>query len=245
MRLRNRHFNARHAGASLVLDSRFIDQADNSEVSSWADRSTNAHTIQQTTQANRPTFQTAEMNGNPVVRFDGSNDFLDGGDILDIGSNSMINMVTAKRTTGSAAGLSQKSSARGLIGRWALARSGNAYLGIYNSQVTTFDASVAESSTSPRIYTHTIERSTASRLRFDGKQEASVTITGTDTASHNTSDPYYVGAYGNASGNGPLSGLYFNGDIAQVVVLFTSSFSSSVLKRLEHAAAYSFKISCN
>lgn len=245
MRLRNRHFNARHAGASLVLDSRFINQSDNTEVSSWSDRSANAYTIQQTTQANRPTFQTAEMNGNPVVRFDGSNDFLDGGDILDMGSNSLINMVTAKRTSGAAGSLSQKASARGLVGRWALLRDGGSYLGLYNSQITTFTPTAAESSTSPRIYTQTIERSTASRVRFDGAQQSSVTITGNDGDSHNTSDPYYVGAYGNSTGSGPIAGYYFNGDIAQVVVLFTSSFSNSVLKRLEHAAAFSFKIACN
>jgi hypothetical protein len=76
MRARHRHFNPAHAGASLVLDARYINQSDNTAVSTWADRSGNGSDATQATGAFQPTFQTAEQGGNGVVRFDGSNDFL-------------------------------------------------------------------------------------------------------------------------------------------------------------------------
>jgi hypothetical protein len=118
-------------------------------------------------------------------------------------------------------------------------------LALYDRAPALIAQSGSESYTSPRIYTQVIERNTALRIRWDGSQQATTAITPPDNGNQNTSDSYYVGAYGNSTGTGPLSGLYFNGDIAQVVVLFTSSFSTSVLKRLEHTAAFSFKIACN
>ena len=40
MRARQRHFNPRDAGANMVFDARFIDQAADTEVTSWPNRST-------------------------------------------------------------------------------------------------------------------------------------------------------------------------------------------------------------
>jgi len=76
MRARQRHLNLRHTGASLVLDSRYINQSDNTAISQWDDRSGNANNASQATAANRPTFQTAECGGNGIVSWDGTNDYL-------------------------------------------------------------------------------------------------------------------------------------------------------------------------
>jgi hypothetical protein len=77
MRARHRHFKFGSVeNSKLVLDSRYINQSNNTEVSPWADRSGNANDVSQATPANRPTFQTAQQGGNGVVRFDGSNDVL-------------------------------------------------------------------------------------------------------------------------------------------------------------------------
>lgn len=76
MRARQRHLNQRFAGAGLVFDSRFINQSDNTAVSTWSDRSGNGWDATQGASALRPTFIENELNGNPVVRFDGSDDVL-------------------------------------------------------------------------------------------------------------------------------------------------------------------------
>jgi hypothetical protein len=53
-----------------------IAQSDNTAVASWADSGSGGNTATQGTGANQPTLQTNEINGLPVVRFDGSTDFL-------------------------------------------------------------------------------------------------------------------------------------------------------------------------
>lgn len=51
--------------------------ADGDAVSQWSDSSGNLNHAIQTTPANQPTYETSEINGRPVIRFDGTNDLLD------------------------------------------------------------------------------------------------------------------------------------------------------------------------
>lgn len=77
MRARHRHFNPQAAGATLCLDSRYgFSQADASAVSTWEDRTSSNNDATQDVTDRQPTYETNELNGNAVVRFDGSNDFL-------------------------------------------------------------------------------------------------------------------------------------------------------------------------
>lgn len=67
------------SGCQLWLDAHQITGlADGDPVATWADASGNARDVSEAT--NRPTYQTSEINGLPVVRFDGSNDRLEGAD---------------------------------------------------------------------------------------------------------------------------------------------------------------------
>ncbi len=50
-------------------------------VSAWADSSGNGYNLSQGTAANQPVFKTNILNGQPVVRFDNSNDYLIGSDV--------------------------------------------------------------------------------------------------------------------------------------------------------------------
>lgn len=58
-------------------DANRIGQANNTPVSTWINNGGNTQTADQATAANQPTFLTAQINGLPVVRFDGTNDYLD------------------------------------------------------------------------------------------------------------------------------------------------------------------------
>lgn len=49
---------------------------DGEAITTWADISGNGRDAAQATADNKPTYQTNELNGYPVVRFDGSNDLL-------------------------------------------------------------------------------------------------------------------------------------------------------------------------
>lgn len=52
-------------------------------VGGWADQSGNGNHVTQATAGSRPILKLAIQNGLPVVRFDGADDYMSGGDILD------------------------------------------------------------------------------------------------------------------------------------------------------------------
>jgi hypothetical protein len=75
MRARQRHLNKSLRDTACSFDSRFITGlSDGSAVSSWSDLSANGRNVSQATVANQPIYKTAIQGGNPVVRFDGTND---------------------------------------------------------------------------------------------------------------------------------------------------------------------------
>ncbi|NJK91334.1 MAG: hypothetical protein HC904_05570 [Blastochloris sp.] len=65
-------------GMQLWLKADSLTGANASAVSQWDDQSGNGVNVTQPTAGNQPTLRTSEINGKPVVRFDGSNDFLQG-----------------------------------------------------------------------------------------------------------------------------------------------------------------------
>ena len=62
---------------TLWLDANDISQVDGSPISSWSDRSGNSNNATQGTAAYQPRFDSLIVNGNSVVRFDGTNDYFD------------------------------------------------------------------------------------------------------------------------------------------------------------------------
>lgn len=66
------------SGLKLWLKADSLGLTDNVEVSTWADSSGEGKDVTGSS-SQRPTFQTNEINGLPVVRFDGSDDILDFG----------------------------------------------------------------------------------------------------------------------------------------------------------------------
>lgn len=63
------------SGLQLWLKADVLALTDGSAVSSWPDSSGNGNTMTQATSSSQPVFKTNILNGNPVVRFDGS-DFM-------------------------------------------------------------------------------------------------------------------------------------------------------------------------
>ena len=82
-----------------------LSLSDGAGVGSWTDSSGNGNTVAQLSSGRQPTFQTNELNSQPVLRFDGTNDILTDGDIaaLDVGTGDIWLAAVFKSTDNSAA----------------------------------------------------------------------------------------------------------------------------------------------
>lgn len=244
MRRRHRHFNPAHAGADLVLDARYIDQSDNTAVSSWVDRSGNAYNASQATAANQPTFRTAQQGGNGGVDFDGSNDFMTGA----------YNPRGYPRTfhavwhgDGGALGADYSgiiwqvpllANPSGWIARWGNI-SGTTYVS-GDATATNQTLSVAESS----VFSATIASwsSNSSRTLSFARDGVTKTVNGNppNAMSSGGVDGYKIGEFHSFS-----RGQNFNGRIFSIHVWGDEEISATLRKRCEHASAFSFKIACS
>ena len=68
------------------FDANDIAQANNTAVAGWTNKGGNTNSLSQTVAASRPTFLTNQVNGFPVVSFDGTNDYLDLSNNTDLNS---------------------------------------------------------------------------------------------------------------------------------------------------------------
>ena len=232
MRARHRHFNAGRAGAAIVLDSRFINQSNNTAISQWDDRSGNAKNAIQATAANQPTFQTNILNGNPVVRFDGANppnsDFLSAGSVV---VSQPITFVTVWKAIGGANYLfdATSNSSRVIAGMDLNVGAGSGELSIFASNVL---QDTVNSTGAYNIFSARIQGSTSGVFK-DGASRQTGSAGATNMATLKIGERF--SNFNNVS--------QLNGDIGYLTVVGTSS--APLRKRLEHAAAYSFKIACS
>jgi hypothetical protein len=250
MRARHRHFKfGAVQNSKLVLDSRYIQQSDNTEVSPWADRSGNGHDVSQATAANRPTFQTAEQGGNGVVRFDGSNDVLTRNEIS-IGSPVAATVIVyAKRATASTG---EFLTVVEVPEYWRLVFSTTAsnistiginFIGYPDNGTTTILPSqgVSTSTDAYKVYTITYNGSAANNKDnysafFDGTSQT-ISQNNIGTSSLARGSTVGIGARGTATGH--------TGCDIGFVGVFATDMAAPLRKRCEHANAFAFKHSCN
>ena len=244
MRARQRHFSYKAAGASLALDTRYISgTSDGSTVQTWSDISGNARDATQATAANRATYKTAIQGGNPILRFDGT-DFYN-----------------ATFVTGTAFSIYS-----------VYKRSGSNTNAFDN---VTFVASASVAGTGPaneRRYQLVYDDASGGRFNLLTNATVSTSITPRNdnfnvhsvTAAVGSGDQEYLLNGGSrqtasvAGQSGVTSGsvrmtvgaaswvnlLQFVGDLG-LLVTFETAQSSSLRRRLEQSAAYSFKIACS
>jgi hypothetical protein len=236
MRARQRHLNPKAAGARIVLDSRYITQSDNTAVSSWADRSGNGYDAAQATSSKQPTFQTNEIGGNGSVRFDGTNDSLQAASVT---LPCYILVIVVQSSTRTGANLKfwyehgpDINTSDGCFfngtyaGAWGYVRT-NLHYGPDNDQTDWIGNGWS-------IASHTYDG--VGTIYKNGAYITNATKAGTARANTDYTNSLNIASRNQAS-------LFLNGDIGQIVIVPVGS--SSLRKRLESSAAYSFKIACS
>ena len=243
MRARQRHVNARHAGAILVLDARYIAQADNTAVSTWSDRSGSGYDFAQTNGTSQPTLQTGEVGGSAIVRFDGSNDKLIRDDTGFPTGNFTFIVLSKQAAMGSdefrqCLGYGQASVGSGL---W-LGYGENVDYGTDAFGVSQYgSASGIASSTGVHIVGSITRNSTTYAIWKNGASKTTKTMT-SNTAVYGTNGAA-VGANGLGATNAGYP-AYLNGDIGTIIYA-GSGWSDSLRRKFEASVAYSWKIACS
>ena len=249
MRARHRHFTyGAVENARLALDSRYIHQSDNTEVSPWSDRSRSGNDVSQATAANRPTFQTAEQGGNGVVRFDGSNDVLTRNEIAISSPVGGTLFLFVKRATGSTGefltAVEVPEYFRFVLSTTALniTTVGVNFIGYPDNGTGTVTPSqgFAMSTDSYFLTALNYNGSTASAvssytLSINGQQQTITQNGGFSGLARGST--VGIGARGTAAGH--------CGCDMGVVAVFGANLAAPIRKRVENAIAFSFKHSIN
>lgn len=229
MRARQRHLNPRDIGATLVLDTRRITGLSNNDpVSTWTDISSTANNATSSLTA-RPLYKTGQSGGNPSLNFDGSNDFM-----------TLTSAITGTGTR-TVLGVTKKVSGANMVCLAPSSGSGGSYscFDFTDSNLYITDSAYFRSSSGGNLTTYSVIID-----RINGGLQ------------NGTSDLFVNGVQKSLSAASINAGVdefkwvgrrntnYANGDMC-LIVEFTLSVSNSVFKRIQFAAAFSFKIACS
>ena len=241
MRARQRHLNPKAAGASLVLDARYIKgQSNYSYLRNWADRSGNGYDMTVGTDTWAPFYVSNSINGLPSTEWDQSNDHLQNSNPFD-----WTGAVVVFRPTGTSGALGFCGAVPsnglpdaayycsvdppGLNPSFTRVSSTRTYLGAGAGPVTSGIPSIFSFSRS------TTQIKAAANGVYGTENTDATFIPSTIIG------PSYIGCgnYSNYRTN------FFKGNIAIFIGIQGSRPSDSIMKRLERFAAYSYKIACS
>jgi hypothetical protein len=190
-------------------------------MTTWVDRSSNAYSG---TAVNGPTYQTNVLNSLPVVRLNGTNQYFNFRDVLNIGTSpgiTIFSIVNYNDASGNG-GIISKSLFGGAVSRWGLVRgsystpNSMSFLVASSTNPTVApEASNVDTSTGFRMVEGLWDRSSMF-LYKNGAQVGTNTLS--DSGNYTTSLSTFVGVYNDTTGGGPLAGYYLNGDIAEILV---------------------------
>jgi len=240
MRARHRHFNQRDAGGVFVLDSRRISGlSDNDPISQWDDASRNTTNASQSTSSLRPVYRTSIQGGQPVVRFNVASNFLSATVTSDFGCLFCVGNISANiqkfagiitaRVSPNSTLVSASSNNFGMTTTSGLQRS---------ERLTGFLGNTSS------VFAQGVSGSTSDFENFNGGLVVNnpfiiCAFRASDVSgTHNFS----IGRDTFQGADAPRA--LDDGDIA-VIALLPSGITSSLRKKIEHSAAFSFKISCS
>ena len=213
------------ADAGITLDV-------NGKVQTWTDLSLNAFPLTQSVITKRPGLLPVSLNNLPSLSFNGT-EFLNGGDILDIGTSSRSMFVVGKIGATNQT-LYAKSVAALANNRYGLLKDAAQTALIYQENVSNHIYSTYNTNN------HALYSIVSSRIVNKNRFEVNNVLLGqvAISSSYNMNSTYrfLIGAYNNAADNGEL--LFLNGNISEMV--FINSADSSEVLKAEYYLRYKY-----
>lgn len=188
-----------------------------SNVSLWSDQSGSGNNASQGVAINQPTYVTNQLNGNPILRFDG-NDYLSCGDVLDLGTHGYSMFVVYNKTSGVNANIVGKTKFDGIPGEYSLGSLGVTDYSSYLNVGITPHASGTFNQSNFLYSTIIVYREAG--FNQTNKIYANGTIKGQITTNYavnslNIATTFTVGATATPA-------FYLNGDIAEIIYYDTN-----------------------
>lgn len=193
-------------------------------VSQWADKSGNGYHATQATSGNAPS-RSGTLNGLTTVDFDGVDNWMTCGDVLDLGTDDLTMYVVVKFDA-----VATGVTAPTVIGKYKATPADGSYLilsehattarlrAYYDPGTTTYAGTGAFSDTAGTAVGQIIDRAAGSiTLRVDGATLSTQSFTPDAASNRNTSTHLYLGGLRNPADSGFLAGYWLNGQIAEVV----------------------------
>jgi len=240
MRARQRHLNAKAAGAVLVLDARYITGLSNLAVlTTWSDRSGNGYNMTQSTAGRQPLYKNDDPAMNPKVTFDGSNDFLQTSTALDW--TAFVTVVKTS-TTATQRSLMGAANSTGVVGAYYIKIGSPARTTGWERYNTSGGGCSATDGVLPSGSTAIWSGSrsnTALKVAVNGSW-------GTETTHSSVVSSVSGNSFLGSDWYGGTNSTYWPGEVSMVLGMTTATRpEDSLMKRLHHHAAYSYKVACS
>ncbi len=213
------------SGVQVWLNGDDVEADVNNKVAVWNDKSDNAFSFVQDDDAKKPVLLSNGLNDFPSLQFDG-NDFLSGGDILDIANSSSWSLFVVGKSNASDGTFIAKSLAAGVPNRWALFYESSSLTFLFsdqNGQAFPFAAALSQ------YHLTSVHANRAGQnltYRIDGVLKTSNNSISSNT--YNFDSPYrcLVGGYSNGADNGEI--YYLNGNISEIIIYNSLSEDQSL-----------------
>jgi len=197
-------------------DSAFVELDAEGKVSKWLDASGNGLELVQTAKTSCPVLVNAEeLNNQLCLRFDGVNDYLNGGDILDIGSKGQTVFLVGRALNDGY--YFAKSLYGGVPKRSGLRHYADELLYLYHGS-SVVKAKVDVKNGDFELIQISVDKGLGLITLAQNDKELLTVESGTSFDMDSEFD-YLIGAYNNASGTTPpADNLYFKGEVSEVIV---------------------------
>ncbi len=200
------------SGLSLWLRADSLVTKDvNDFVSSWSNSTGTGASFSQSTSAAQPRWVDNVWNGKPVIRFDGSNDFLNGGNNYQMGMNNRTSFIVCKANTISGYTFYSQAATCGGSFRYSFTHSSGSGLFIYYNDGPDIFLNTSQSPLNSNIWSNVINRSALQMKLYKNSAQIPQVLSLNSTAPFVNICNFVIGSYDPGQS-------FLNGDIAEFII---------------------------